>query len=196
MSLRGIRLRMRRLGAEQAGWTLVELMVVVGLLGFVLAAVLSLFSATEKVAPEDAERAAAVRDAQVGIHTITRELRSAYQLDTTSPYYLSARLYVRGTNLTVAYDCSGAGADPTLGSCVRTVLSGGPASNHVLVKAPVNKQGATPARPPVFTYTTRPDGRITYVNVHVETAVRARANGRYYYRLPLNDGAYLRNLDD
>jgi prepilin-type N-terminal cleavage/methylation domain-containing protein len=186
---------LRRLAREQGGFSLIELLTAAALLTVILGAVLSLLDTTQEIAPQDQERAEAIREAQVGIHAMTRELRSAYQLDTTGPYYLSARVIRGGNAIQVAYDCAGSASNPTWGKCLRTVLSGsgsgGPPSE--LVKAFYNTTGA--GGPPIFTYTTRADGTITYVDVNVLVVVRARSNGRYTYRVPLNDGVYLRNLD-
>jgi hypothetical protein len=160
----------------------------------VLAAVLSLLDQTQEIAPHDDERAHSVREAQVGVHAMTRELRGAIALETTSPYYLSARIVKDGSEVRVAYDCAGSAANPQWGQCLRIVLSGSGPPNSVLVRAFHNTSAV--GGPPVFTYVPKsPGGPITYVDIHVEAVVRKDANGRYHYRVPLDDGVHLRNLD-
>jgi prepilin-type N-terminal cleavage/methylation domain-containing protein len=178
---------------DESGFTLVELLLAASLLALVLGAVLSLLDTSGALAPHDQERAQAVREAQVGVSLMTRELRNATELGTTDPYHLTARVRREGVETWVAYYCGGsASANPAWGQCVRTVLpSGTPAP---LVKAFMNTDDA--GGPPVFTYTTRPDGAITQVEVHVDVVVTDRANGHYKYRVPLTGGVYLRNLDD
>ena len=62
---------------REAGWTLVELLIVVLLLGVVLTAVLSITDGTQKTATADNERTNTIGDAQVGIARIADDLRHA-----------------------------------------------------------------------------------------------------------------------
>ena len=188
-----VRLGIPTLRSEQAGWTLVELLIVIALLAVVLTAILSLLDTSNKLSPQDQERGLAIREAQVGLHRMTVELRSAYALDSTQPYYLSAWVYTRGANKHVAFDCSGTAANPNYGQCIRTVLNGTAGQNAVLVKQLANKPGSPGSA--VFSYTPRSDGKVTYIGVHADVPVRSSQTSRYTYTVPLNDGVYLRNLD-
>ena len=67
----------RRLTNDEAGWTLVELLIVVLLLGVVLTAILSIADGTQKTASADNERTNAIGEAQVGIARIADDLRHA-----------------------------------------------------------------------------------------------------------------------
>jgi len=176
---------------EESGFSLIELLIAAALLAGVLGAVFTLLDTSQAVAPQDQERAHAVREAQVGVFTMTRELRTATQLATTDPYRLTARVNRQGVATWVEYYCGGSAANPDWGQCVRTVQPSG--TPTPLVRAFSNKAGS--GATPVFTYSARPDGVVTHVEVHVDVVVRDQANGRYSYRVPLTDGAYLRNLD-
>jgi len=188
-----IRGTLRRATRDQSGFTTVELVTAAAILAVVLGAVLSLLDTTGAMAPHDQERAHAVREAQVGMHRMTRELRAATLLETTNPYYLAARVRQGGSEIRVAYDCSGSASNPAWGQCVRTLVPPGGGQPSVLVKAFTNKSGS--GGTPVFTYTTGDGGQISYVNVHVDSVVTDQATGRYRYRVPLTSGVYLRNLD-
>ena len=181
--------RLRALARDESGFSLVELMVATSLLAFVLVAVLALFESTQQIAPQDEERAHAVREAQTGIHAMTRELRGAVELETASPYYLRARVISGGVEQSVAYDCSGAASNPAWGKCVRT--AGGTTSKE-LVKA-FNNTAAVGGQP-VFSYSPS-GGPYKYVDIHLDVVVRDRSTGRYHYRVPLDDGVHLRNVD-
>ena len=186
--MRGFRTSRR----AEAGFTLVELLLAATLLALVAGAVLALLETSGALAPDDQERGHAVREAQVGVHAMTRELRTATELGTTDPYHLTARVQREGVETWVGYYCGGSSAaNPDWGQCVRTVLPSGEPSP--LIAAFTNRAGA--GGQPVFTYTTRPDGVITSVEVHVDVVVTDSATGRYRYRVPLTDGVYLRNLD-
>jgi prepilin-type N-terminal cleavage/methylation domain-containing protein len=182
---------LRRLAREESGFSLIEMLIAAALLAGVLGAVLTLLDQSQAMVPHDQERGHAVREAQVGVQLMTRELRTATELGTTEPYRLTARVQRSGVSTWVEYYCGGSAANPDWGQCVRTVLpSGAPAP---LVRAFTNKNGS--GGTPVFSYTTRPDGTITHVEVHLDVVVRDNEHGRYSYRVPLTDGVYLRNVD-
>jgi prepilin-type N-terminal cleavage/methylation domain-containing protein len=181
----------RRIAREESGFSLIELLVAATLLAGVLGGVLALLDTSQAIAPHDRERGHAVREAQVGVAAMTRELRTATELGTTEPYRLTALVQREGVATWVEYYCGGSAANPDWGQCVRTVMPGG--TPAPLVRAFTNKDGS--GGPPVFSYTTRPDGAITHVEVHVDVVVTDNASGRYGYRVPLTDGVYLRNLD-
>ena len=68
----------KRIRGEEAGYSLIELMIVASMMVVVLGAVLSLGDAAQRSTPKDLERAHAIRDTQVGLHRMTRELRQAH----------------------------------------------------------------------------------------------------------------------
>jgi Tfp pilus assembly protein PilW len=172
--------------AAEAGLALVELLVVASLLIVVLGAILALAETTQRIAPKESERAHVIREAQVGLHRMTRELRHAYQAPTvTGSTMQAAVLGANGTARTVKYDCDE--AHPTDGAytrCVRQVLSGSTwTGNEVVIDRVLN--GTT-----VFS-STPPD----YVSATVEVAARGNLQDGYDHRVILDDGIYMRNLD-
>jgi type II secretory pathway pseudopilin PulG len=179
-------------GSGSAGYALVELMVVASLLVIVLGAILALGETTQRIAPKESERAHVIREAQVGLHRMTRELRHAYQaLPTVAAPTVSGSTMeasVRGLNgstRTVRYDCDEPHpTDSAYTRCLRQVYSGGSWSAGELVIDRV-LNGTT-----VFT-ATPPD----YVRATVEVAARGGLKDGYDHRVILDDGIYMRNLD-
>ncbi|HEV3376873.1 MAG TPA: hypothetical protein VG126_06305 [Thermoleophilaceae bacterium] len=162
-------------------------MVVASLLVIVLSAILALGETTQRIAPKETERAHVIREAQVGLHRMTRELRHAYQAPTVSGSTMQANvLGTGGSTATVRYDCDEAHPTPDSGytRCVRQVFSGGSWSGEELVIDRV-LNGTT-----VFDFTP-PD----YISATVEVAARGDLKDGYDHRVILEDGFYMRNLD-
>ena len=178
----------RRLGdsSGEAGYGLVELMVVCALLIIVLGAILALGETTQRIAPKESERAHVIREAQVGLHRMTRELRHANAAPTlTGGSTIQATVLAPGgATRTVRYDCDEAHpSDTAYTRCLRHVLSGTTwTGGEVVIDRVLN--GAT-----VFSLTP-PD----YVAATVEVAARGSLKDGYDHRVILEDGIYMRNL--
>jgi type II secretory pathway pseudopilin PulG len=169
-----------------AGYALVELMVVAALLVIVLGAILALGETTQRIAPKETERANVIREAQVGLHRMTRELRHAYQAPAVTGSTMQANvLGAGGATRTVRYDCDEAHpTDAAYTRCVRQVYSGGTWSTAEVVIDRVLNGTA------VFALTS-PD----YVGARVEIAARGGLQDGHDHRIILEDGFYMRNLD-
>jgi type II secretory pathway pseudopilin PulG len=110
-----------RVRAEE-GYTVVELLVVVLILGFVMAAVLATGTATQKLAVRGNEASLAVRDAQSAVYRITRELRQATLINPTG---------------TVAGTCPATATASCVDFLVRTQAFDA-ADNHVLQRVRID----------------------------------------------------------
>jgi type II secretory pathway pseudopilin PulG len=171
--------------SDEAGFALVELLVVASLLVVVLGAVLALAETTQRIAPKESERAHVIREAQVGLHRMTRELRHAYQAPTVTGSTMQADVLGEGGETkTVRYDCDE--AHPTDGAytrCVRQVLSGGTwTAPEVVIDRVLNGTAVFASTPP------------DYVVARVEVAARGNLKDGYDHRVILDDGIYMRNL--
>jgi hypothetical protein len=181
-----------RLLRDEKGYSLTEQLVVAAGLAVILAAILGLADLAAKTAPADRERVHAVREAQVEIDKMTRELRAAHAI-TIDPLKATATVLKGGVAVTVVYDCS---ASPVNGlrKCVRT-QTGGTAGPALTVLPRV----ANAASRPVFAATQRADatgvGWTTYVRVLVEVPSRGERTTGGKARTVLDDGFYLRNVD-
>lgn len=178
-----------RLRRDERGFTLVEQLVVSGLLAIILAAILGLSEVATKLAPEDRERVHAVHDAQVALDRMTRELREAHDI-TIQPFKATATVRVGANNVPIVYDCTATGANG-LRKCTRS-YNGGPAV--VAIERVANADTRH-----VFTAQQRPDTSgvnwTTYVRALIEVPSRGERTTGPAARIVLDDGFYLRNVD-
>ncbi|HEX8122605.1 MAG TPA: hypothetical protein VF549_15200 [Solirubrobacteraceae bacterium] len=181
-----------RLIREEHGFTLTEQLVVCAGLGVILAAILGLSEIAVTNGPRDRERVHAVRDAQVSLDKMNRELRSAHAI-TIQPFKVVASVLKNGTTVTVTYDCSAAAVNG-LRKCTRSQTGGSPAPTQTAIDRISN-----PAARPVFTATTKTDASgvawTTYVRTLVEVPGRGELTKGSNATVVLDDGFFLRNID-
>jgi hypothetical protein len=187
-------------GKGEAGYALTELLLVASLLVIVLGAVLMLGEASQRIAPRETERAIVIRDAQVGMDRMTRELREAHSVVSPAPG-VSAAVFdawvpttLAGQQRRVSYECHIAHpTDSAYTRCVRyDVTAAGVKSNaQVVVDRVVN--GAAGSTLPVFVRGSAP--ATDYVKTTVEVAARGDRNTGHSSKILLEDGFYMRNLD-
>ena len=176
---------------DERGFTLVEQLVVCSILAVILAAIAGLSEVASKLAPQERERVHAVRDAEVGLAKMTRELRKAHAI-TIESFKATAQIVSNGANVTVVYDCSAAPVDG-LRKCDRQ-QSGSPTQTFI-------ERVANAETRPVFTAQQRADSNgiawTTYVRTIVEVPARGErsASAGAKSRIVLDDGFYLRNVD-
>lgn len=169
---------------ERGTVSLLELTIVTAVLGFVLAAVLGLINTTIRLSPIDQERPHAVRDAQVGLAGMTRELRQAYEFTTPAQNATGgvavAKITLRGIDTNVTYDCT------TGNRCVRTAepVAGGTSSTRVVIERVANPTT-------VFNRT-----KANYVEAEIRAAATGERSDGSEHSLVFSDGFFLRNLDD
>jgi hypothetical protein len=186
----------------EAGYALTELLLVTSLLVIVLGAILMLGEASQQIAPRETERALVIRDAQVGMHRMTRELREAHTV--VSPAAdVSAAVFdawvpgtVAGQERRVSYECNVAHpTDAAYTQCVRyDVTAAGVKSNAQVVVDRVTN-GAAGSTLPVFVRGS-PPAATDYVKATVEVASRGDRKSGYSSKILLEDGFYMRNLPD
>jgi Tfp pilus assembly protein PilV len=179
-----------RLCRDERGFTLAETLIVSAGLTVILMAILGLADVANKVAPTERERVHAVRDAEVAVAQMTRELRAAHDI-TVSNWKATAAILKGGATVTVTYDCSAQPVDG-LRTCQRSATGGG-------APQPAIARVANASNRPVFTQTNRNDGGgqpwTTYVKVVVEVPARGERAEGATSRVVLEDGFYLRNVD-
>jgi prepilin-type N-terminal cleavage/methylation domain-containing protein len=176
---------------DERGMSLPEVLISMVIFTFVMGAVLSLLEATAKQAPKDQERAMAIREAQAGLHRMTRELRQAYKVldaDPKSMYVLIARSTPPDKH--VRYDCDV--VDPLNSAyrqCVRREALVGqtlPATGSVVVERSLSQV--------LFTYSPGPLNP-NFVKIHIEVPQKGERKAGLNRNLVLDDGFYLRNTD-
>lgn len=99
----------RRISARnEGGFTLIEQMVVMFVMGIVIAGVLAVFTSVQKNTVRQTARAQAVDELRLVMDRLTRETRQASVIRTTSgPSLLDMDTYVNGVAHRVTYTASG-----------------------------------------------------------------------------------------
>jgi Tfp pilus assembly protein PilV len=175
-----------RLRADQRGFTLIEQLVVAAGLIVILGAILGLLEVSQRLAPQDNERAHAVQEAQTGLERMVRELRHAESNVTVAAGTVTANVSSRGRNYAVTYDCTGfMPGSSTQKRCVRTEAG----NSSVVIERVIN-----PAARPVFTQTLR-NGVPSFIATRIEVPAAGTRIVGQKHRVVLEDGAYLRNVD-
>jgi type II secretory pathway pseudopilin PulG len=181
----------------EAGYSLIELMAVVSLLVIVLGAVLALGETTQRIAPREQERAHAIREAQVGLHSMTRQLRQAYLPHTLTDSTMDVTLR-NGSRY--SFECDQPHPTETgYNRCWRYPVVGGvKGAGTLLIDRVMNGPagGGSPNPNPVFAYETNPAGTVTYAHVSVDVPARGERADGHPHKIGLYDGVYMRNLDN
>lgn len=178
---------------RESGYTLLECMLVCVLLIIVLGATLSLLDTTAKIAPQDNERAIAVREAQVGLGGMVRELRQAHEVNSISASEMDVRVPLVGGELRrVEYVCSA----PSLTKdntyrCRRdlwnaagtAVEQSSTAVDRLLVQN-------------VFDPQTDAEGNVVFVEARIEVPASGGRQQGLDHKIVLDDGFFLRNVAD
>jgi hypothetical protein len=186
----------------EAGYALTELLLVSSLLVVVLGAILALGETTQRITPRDTERAHVIREAQVGLHAMTRQLRQA--ADMTAPPHEAATASTLDVTLRdgtrYSFECDE--PHPTQAGynrCVRFPVSaaGVKQTNQgmVLIDRVLNGPAGTGATNPIFQYETNIAGIVTYVHVAIHVPAKGDLPEGHDHDVVLEDGVYMRNLD-
>jgi hypothetical protein len=185
----------------EAGYALTELLLVSSLLVIVLGAILALGETTQRIAPRDTERAHVIREAQVGLHGMTRQLRQA--ADMTVPPHEAATASTLDLTLRdgtrFSFECDEPHPTETgYNRCVRFPVVDGVKQEQngmVLIDRVLNGPAGTGATNPIFQYETNLAGIVTYVHVSIHVPAKGDRTDGYDYDVVLEDGVYMRNLD-
>jgi hypothetical protein len=184
----------------EAGYALTELLLVSSLLVIVLGAILALGETTQRITPRDTERAHVIREAQVGLHAMTRQLREAY--DMTDPPHVAATSSTLDVTLRngtrYSFECDE--PHPTeagYNRCVRFPVVGGvkQTQGRVVIDRVLNGPAGSGAENPIFTYETNPAGIVTYIRVQIQVPAKGDLKDGHDHSVVLEDGVYMRNLD-
>lgn len=185
--------------------SLFEVIFVIAIFGFVMAAVITFSTSTSKLAPRDQERRDALRDAQAGLALMTRELRQAYAVRSWTANQMDVLVTIRSKgDRRVRYDCGAAypqvAANPhddAWRRCVRyegSDLNSVPSANAtVAIDRVLNGSISDPD--PVFTYESVSPSQPRFVEARIEAPVLGERNDRRpTSQIVLDDGFHLRNL--
>lgn len=207
----------RRRAAEETGFSLIELLVSMALFAVVLGAILALLDTTAKLAPRDQERPQAIREAQVGLERMVRELRQATVVNYVDASSIDVLVTLKTGERNVRYDCNQLPRPDKPGDyrrCERREAALGaplPAlgSGTDIVTRVINHRTSAPVFTP--TYVTpavevdpdpdpddepeEPESIPTYVEAEVFVPARGERKQGYTQDIVLRDGFFLRNLE-
>ena len=186
----------------EAGYALTELLLVSSLLAIVLGAILALGETTQRITPRDTERAHVIREAQVGLHGMTRQLRQA--ADMTVPPHEAATASTLDVTLRdgtrYSFECDE--PHPThagYNRCVRFPFDTNgvkqTSQGMVVIDRVLNGPAGTGATNPIFQYEKNLAGIVTYLRVVIHVPAKGDLKDGHDYDVVLEDGVYMRNLD-
>jgi type II secretory pathway pseudopilin PulG len=181
---------LQRVVKDDSGWSLIELLAVLGIMTVVLGAILGLLETSTRLAPQDRERALAIREGQVGVHRMVAELRQGVPAAGTTPSQDPSNqldLVVKGVS--IRYDCSVAIASTSYHQCKRYVINADGSLGTGVIVVPRLANG-TDAKPVFYPNAAVPP---TYYEVKVEVPEKGERSSGYAGSMVFNDGFYLRN---
>jgi type II secretory pathway pseudopilin PulG len=198
-------------GAE-AGFALVELLVVCVVFTFVLTAILVVFDSVYRNSHKDEERNTSLVEQTAALHRMVTELRQAYRVigpvSGTSSNYMDVLVRITGSSGTqdrrVLYRCDSAAVATGLEQCVRyefaatdpSPAGSAPSGSAPTIAIPRLSNGT--AADPVFTNLSSPNGTgggPTYGQATIKTPGAGERTTGYAHQLVLSDGFWMRNRD-
>jgi type II secretory pathway pseudopilin PulG len=183
----------RAITSGQAGFMLIEMLVVLLLVTIVFSALLVPIVTAQHVQSRDAEYAYAQQNARTGLDAMVHQIRQAYAVLSTTPNAIEFDVSLNGADFHVYYECDIAQPGTSYQECVRLQAPAGaalPALSTATV-AVTNLTNGTLADP-VFAFT--PDGfSPTYVTATVKVPASGGTNGGLTHSIVLSDGVLLRN---
>lgn len=174
---------------DERGFTLIELLTAMAILVIIVIATLAMLDFAVRSEPEIAERNNAIRDAQVEVERMVRELRGSYDVLAATSSTLSVLTYLNRTTCAggatgtarkcrIDYAC-------TAGSCIRTV-----SESDGSAPGPARTLATGLASSSVFSYSpSSADPAAISVTLTFEATDRAGEDA-----ITLSDGATLRNV--
>jgi hypothetical protein len=173
--------------------SIIEVMISLVTFTFVMGAILGLIETAAHQTPKDQERALAIREAQAGLHRMTRELRQGYKVLDAQPKSMYV-LIAKSTppDVHVKYDCD----VPYPGNaayrrCVRWQANVGEELPLSQPGEVVIDRGLSEVD---FTYSPSPLSP-TYVQVHIKVPQKGERKTGFNMNFVLEDGFYMRNMN-
>lgn len=182
---------------DEAGFVLMELLVVVGLFLVVVGATLTLLAVGTRSATRDQAFADEISSSESGLGQMVHEIRQATSVTATTPNSIDFVATLGGQPMRVFYECDIPVPGTPFNKCVRLSAAAGaalPALATAQVVATHIANGTLAS--PVFTFS--PDGiapTFAEVRLDVPAAGTLAASQGLSHNTVLHSGAYLRNLD-
>ena len=183
---------------DEAGFTLVELLLAMVILTGVMTALVQIFTTTGPVAGRDQSRALGIMDAQAGIARVTRDLRQAQTINSATSTAIDFNATIDGVTQRILYDCSMYESGTTTSKqCVRAESSNLSVAPSASAGAPVITRvinGTAADTSAAFTYSPNASDP-TFVSVHIVVPRDGgyEDQGGYANNISFDGGVYLPN---
>jgi prepilin-type N-terminal cleavage/methylation domain-containing protein len=179
----------------QAGFSLIELLVVILLLSVVLGAVMSPLVLAVKTQSTDAIYAYAQQSARTGLDSMVSQIRQAWAILSSGPNDVQMNVTIAGAALVVYYECDIPQPGTSYRECVRLQAPAGsslpPMSSASIVITNLINGTATS---PVFSFGPDPVAPY-YMTATVDVPASDGVTGGLTHSIVLSDGALMRNLN-
>lgn len=179
---------------EDAGYTLMELLVVCVAAITVLTATFALLESSQQVQARDSEWALAMQEDRAGLAYMMRDLRQATKVEEAKTGVVKFLATIGGKKWEIKYDCTVAQSGTSYTECVRLAAEEGkglPAKGPWEARDVVNGSE-------VFTYSpsaAEPTLVTAKVELPAKGALKVAAGiGQYSHKVVLEDAAFMRNL--
>jgi prepilin-type N-terminal cleavage/methylation domain-containing protein len=181
------------LAIQQAGFSLVEMLVTIVVLMIVCSVLVVPLVTSQRVQARDAEYAYGQQNARAGLDSMVHQIRQAYAVLSTTPNAIELNVSLNGVDYHVYYECDVPQPNTSYRECVRLQALAGVALPALSTGAVAvsNLTNGTLADP-VFAFT--PDGfSPTYVTARIKVPASGGTNGGLTHSIVLSDGVLLRN---
>ena len=183
---------------ENAGVTLIELVVAAAAAVIVLSATFALLESSQQVQARDSEWALALQEDRAGLARMVRDIRQATEVvepSTGAPAsFITFLAIIGGTKWKIEYECAVSQPGSTYTECVRFAAEEGQSFPAKGARIAVDITNGSS----VFTYspTTRKEARLVTAKIELPakgTLKQAGSTG-YSHKVVLEDAAFMRNL--
>jgi prepilin-type N-terminal cleavage/methylation domain-containing protein len=183
---------------QEAGFTLVEMLIAAALSLVVFAAVLAALETSQRVQIRDTEWALNVQEGRTGLSRMLGEIRQAYSLKGTTANSIDFYATLGGVKKEVYYECDVAESSTGYHECVRVATEAGSALPALGTGVPVVRSLLNPSS--VFSYSdtavpTASDVVTALIELPASGTLKLAGASVYKHHIVLKNDAYIRNLN-
>ncbi len=185
----------REIVRSQAGFTLLEVLVVILLLSLVVGALMSPMVLSIKNQTKDANYAYAQQNARTGLDAMVSQIRQAWSILSSGPNEVEMNVNLHGVALLVYYECDLPQTGTAYHECIRVQAPAGsalpPLTSGSLAIPNLTNGTATD---PVFTFGPDPVAPY-YMTATIKVPASGGTVGGLTHTIVLSSGALMRNLN-
>jgi type II secretory pathway pseudopilin PulG len=178
---------------EDAGFTLVELLVASVAAIVVFSATLVLLHSSQQVQARDSEWALVMQEDRAGLARMVRDMRQATKVEEAKPGKIVFLATIGGKSWKISYECGVAQSGTTFTECLRLAAEAGnalPGTGPATARDVLNGSA-------VFSYspsTAEPKLVTAKIELPAKGTLKQAGSSGYNHNVVLEDGAFMRNL--